>query len=166
MGWRVSRNWFPFGKRTIKNAIYTRTQTKHNTVAKFKELLQEAVGGVVSTPAINSGSAVANGRKGNATRSGDSRVDTRGEFTFRADELPGNDSVDTKSDFEKKANPREAFAEEDQGPPSVVLHEDDGGSVTLRNLGGSYDVVVRAGSQEKVFELDEEAAQEVRDFFA
>jgi hypothetical protein len=136
-------------------------------MAKFKELLKEAVGGVVSTPAINSGSGVANGREGNATQQkGDSRIDTRGEFTFDASELPGSNSGggQKQTDFQKTANPREAF-EEDTGPNSIVLHEDEGGSVTLRDHGNSYDVVVRAGSQEKIFELDADAAQEVRDFF-
>lgn len=145
-------------------------------MAKFKELLKEAaiekqklneaVGGVVSTPAINAGSGVANGRSG-AVRSGDSRVDTGGEFTYRANELPGFEGDDTESDWEDQANPKQAFQEGDRGPNTVVLHEDDGGSVTLREHGqGQYDVVVRAGSDERVFELDEEAVAEVTEIFS
>lgn len=135
-------------------------------MAKFKELLKEAVGGVVSTPAINSGHG------STSQRSGDSRVDTGGKFTFDASELPGSNqgggqkqSDFSQSDFSSKGNPREAF-EDTSGPSTMVLHEDDGGSVTLRDHGaGNYDVVVRAGSQEKVFELDEGAAKEVTEFF-
>lgn len=143
-------------------------------MAKFKKLLKEAtkeklneaVGGVVSTPAINAGSGVANGRSA-SVRSGDSRVDTGGEFTYRAGELPGFDgSPDTSSDWEDQANPKQAFSE-GGGSNTVVLHEDDGGSVTLREHGqGSYDVVVRAGSDEKVFELDEDAVKKVSEIFS
>lgn len=130
-------------------------------MAKFKELLKEAVGGVVSTPAINSGHG------STSQRSGDSRVDTGGKFTFDASELPGSNQGggQKQSDFSSQGNPREAFADM-SGPSTMVLHEDDGGSVTLRDHGaGNYDVVVRAGSQEKVFELDEGAAKEVTEFF-
>lgn len=153
-------------------------------MAKFKELLKEkakerldeAVGGVVSTPAINAGSGVANGRSG-AVRSGDSRVDTGGEFTYRAGELPGFEGGDEesyasdyeagKSDWQDQANPKQAFQEGEAGPNTVVLHQDDGGSVTLREHGqGNFDVVVRAGSDERVFELDEEAVSEVTEIFS
>lgn len=124
-----------------------------------KERLDEAVGGVVSTPAINSGSGVANGRKGSATRSGDSRIDTGGEFTYNAGELEGF-SGNTRS----KPNPKESFAETSTEENSVILHEDDGGSVMIRETSGGREVVVRAGSQEKAFELDEESAKRVVDF--
>jgi len=144
-------------------------------MAKFKDLLkesakekiEEAVGGVVSTPAINAGSGVANGRSG-AIRSGDSRVDTGGEFTFRADELPGVDKAPSTSDsdFSSQHSPKSAFSEEGQKPDSVVLHEDDSGSVTLRESGNKYEVVIREGSDEKTYELNEEAAKKVRKFFS
>lgn len=145
-------------------------------MAKFKDLLkesakekiEEAVGGVVSTPAINSGSGVANGRSG-AIRSGDSRVDTGGEFTFRADELPGVDKAPstTDSDFSSQHSPKSAFSEEGQkSDNSIVLHEDDSGSVTLRENGNEYEVVIREGSDEKTYTLDEQAAKKVRKFFS
>lgn len=124
-----------------------------------KERIDEAVGGVVSTPAINSGSGVANGRKGNATRSGDSRVDTGGEFTYNAGELEGF-SGSTRS----KPNPKQSF-KEDGGGGDLVLHEDDGGSVVLRETNGGYSVIVRAGSQEKEFELEEGTERQIKEFF-
>ena len=136
--------------------------TGKKRIDEEKEKLEEAVGGVVSTPAINSGSAVANGHRGNATRSGDSRVDTGGKFTFDSSQLPGKDSRDVSSE----PNPKQAFGEESgSGSGELVLHEDDGGSVMVRDQGGSYDMVIRAGSQEKVFELDEGAAERVVKFF-
>jgi hypothetical protein len=125
-----------------------------------KEKLEEAVGGVVSTPAINSGSAVANGRQGNATRSGDSRIDTGGKFTFDSSQLPGKESRSVSSE----PNPKQAFKEETESD-ALVLHEDDGGSVMVREQGENYDMVIRAGSQEKVFQLDEDAAERAVKFF-
>ena len=137
--------------------------TGKKSLDEDKEKLEEAVGGVVSTPAINSGSAVANGHKGNATRSGDSRVDTGGKFTFDSSQLPGKETRDAGT----KPNPKKAFGEESgSGSGELVLHEDDGGSVMVRDQGNGYDMVIRAGSQEKVFELDEGAAKRAIEFFA
>jgi len=120
-----------------------------------KERLDEAVGGVVSTPAINSGYGTTNQKTGG----GDSRIDTNGEFTFDASELPD-------SDFGAHANPREAFAGEDSFD-SVVLHEDETGSVTLSEGDeGGYEIAVRDGSDETTYQIEEEAAKKVRAFFA
>lgn len=149
-------------------------------MGKFKDLvegkkrLDEAVGGVVSTPAINQQGSI---RSGSKNFSGDSRIDTGGQFTFRADELPGSDTRtgdherktsrgQKGSDFRQTANPRQAFEGEEIKEDSVVLHQDDGGSVTLREGdSGSYEVIVRAGSQERIFELEDSAATEVMNFF-
>lgn len=122
-----------------------------------KDRIDEAVGGVISTPAINNGSGVANGRKGNA--SGDSRIDTGGEFTYNAGELKGF-SGSTRS----KPNPKQSF-KEGGSSGDLVLHEDDGGSVVLRETGGGYSVIVRAGSQEKEFELEEGTERQIKEFF-
>lgn len=119
-----------------------------------KERLDEAVGGVVSTPAINSGYGTKNQKTG-----GDSRIDTNGEFTFDASELPD-------SDFQNHANPREAFAGQDS-LDSVVLHEDETGSVTLSEGDeGGYEIAIRDGSDEKTYQIEEDAAKKVRAFFA
>jgi len=126
-----------------------------------KDRLDEAVGGVVSTPAINGGHGVT-GQKSDAEMSGDSRIDTRGNFTFDSSELP---SGNTDSDFSKTPNPRQAFGELNESPESVVLHEDDGGSVVIRETSDGQEIIIRAGSQERAFELDEEAAKKVRAFF-
>jgi hypothetical protein len=133
-----------------------------------KEKLEEAVGGVVSTGAVNSGYGIRGGSgQVSGELSGDSRIDTKGEFTFRADELPDTGQGAQTSDFSERGNAKKAFSSEGQQPDSVVLHEDGSGSVTLRDHGGgTYDVVIREGSEEKTFELDREAAQKVRDFFA
>lgn len=137
-------------------------------MGKFKDLvtgekdvkrLDEAVGGVVSTPAVNSGSGVANGRKGNATQ-GDSRIDTKGEFTYNAGELEGF-SGSTRD----KPNPKQSFQEKSDSEGSLVLHEDDGGSVMIRETSEGHEVVVRAGSQEKAFELDENVGDQIKRFF-
>jgi len=118
-----------------------------------KERLDEAVGGVVSTPAINSGYGTTN------QTAGDSRIDTNGEFTFDASELPD-------SDFQNHANPREAFAEQ-ESLDSVVLHEDETGSVTLSEGDeGGYEIAIRDGSDEKTYQIEEDAAKKVRAFFA
>lgn len=140
-------------------------------MGKFKDLvlnenekkqLNEAVGGVVSTPAINAGHGVM-GQKSDAEMSGDSRIDTRGNFTFDASKLPGSSG---DSDFSHTANPKQAFGGElNESPESVVLHEDDGGSVVIRETSDGQEVIIRAGSQERAFELDEEAAKKVLAFF-
>ena len=120
-----------------------------------KERLDEAVGGVVSTPAVNSGYATTNQNAGG----GDSRVDTNGDFSFDASELPN-------SDFQSHANPREAFAEQ-ESLDSVVLHEDETGSVTLSESDeGGYEIAIRDGSDEKTYQIEEEAAKKVQAFFA
>lgn len=144
-------------------------------MGKFKDLvegkkrLDEAVGGVVSTPAVNQQGSI---RSGNKDLSGDSRIDTGGQFTFRADELPSGEKTKKRgggqkgSDFQKTANPKQAFGENPVEEDSIVLHQDDGGSVTIRESNaGEYEVVVRAGSQERIFELDQGAAEEVQNFF-
>ena len=118
-----------------------------------KERLDEAVGGVVSTPAVNSGYATTNQNAGG----GDSRIDTNGDFSFDASELPSGD-------FESHANPREAFAEQFD---SVVLHEDETGSVALSESDeGGYEIAIRDGSDEKTYQIEEDAAKKVRAFFA
>ena len=132
-------------------------------MGKFKDLvvendekkrLDETVGGVVSTPAVNSGYATTNQ---NAGGGGDSRIDTNGDFSFDASELPN-------SDFQNHANPREAFAEQFD---SVVLHEDETGSVTLSESDeGGYEIAIRDGSDEKTYQIEEEAAKKVQAFFA
>lgn len=125
---------------------------------KKKERLDEAVGGVVSTPAINSGYGTTSQRTGKQAQ-GDSRIDTGGKFTFDASELPD-------SDFSRTTNPREAFQEQEQ-LDSVVLHEDEDGSITLSESDdGRFEVVIRDGSDEKTYSLDEDAAKKVRAFFA
>ena len=122
---------------------------------KNKERLEEAVGGVVSTPAINSGYGTASQNAGG----GDSRIDTNGDFSFDASELPD-------SDFENHANPREAFAEEESFD-SVVLHEDEEGSVTLSESDdGGYEIAIRDGSDETTYQIEEDAAKKVQAFFA
>lgn len=121
-----------------------------------KERLDEAVGGVVSTPAVNSGYATTNQSAGGG---GDSRIDTNGDFSFDASELPD-------SDFQSHANPREAFAEQ-ESLDSVVLHEDETGSVTLSESDeGGYEIAIRDGSDEKTYQIEEEAAKKVQAFFA
>lgn len=123
---------------------------------KKKERLDEAVGGVVSTPAINAGYGTTNQNTGG----GDSRIDTKGKFSFDASKLPD-------SDFSRTADPKRAFGKVEENLDSVVLHEDEEGSVTLsENDEGGYEVVIREGSDEKAFELDEEAAKKVHAFFA
>ena len=118
-----------------------------------KERLDEAVGGVVSTPAVNSGYATTNQN----AAGGDSRIDTNGDFSFDASELPD-------SDFQNHANPREAFAEQFD---SVVLHEDETGSVTLSESDeGGYEIAIRDGSDEKTYQIEEDTAKKVRAFFA
>lgn len=118
-----------------------------------KERLDEAVGGVVSTPAVNSGYATTNQNAAD----GDSRIDTNGDFSFDASELPD-------SDFQNHANPREAFAEQFD---SVVLHEDETGSVTLSESDeGGYEIAIRDGSDEKTYQIEEDTAKKVRAFFA
>ena len=132
------------------------------TGKKEKERLDEAVGGVVSTPAINQGHGSAI-QSTSGELSGDSRIDTGGKFTFRADQLPDSQTKRSKPATPNQQNEKQAFAE--QNDNSVVLHEDEGGSVTLREGNTNYEVVIRAGSQEKIFELDAEAAQQVQEFF-
>ena len=128
---------------------------KFKDIIVEKERLDEAVGGVVSTPAVNSGYATTNQNAGG----GDSRIDTNGDFSFDASELPD-------SDFQNHANPREAFAEQ-ESLDSVVLHEDETGSVTLSESDeGGYEIAIRDGSDEKTYQIEEEAAKKVRAFFA
>ena len=119
--------------------------------SKFKDLLQEMVGGVVSTPAINS-----QGGLGYTERSDKDRYG----FEFNPDGMPHN-----------KPNKKSAFAEtsnsSDNQERSVVIYEDNDGAITLKqNTPEEFEVVVREGSKEKVFEIDRDTASKIQQFFS
>lgn len=133
-------------------------------MAKFKDLIQEAVGGVVSTGAVNSQAGRTSAIQQHMEKNG---------YSFDPSKLPGADD-NVASDYQRavqqdnsnKANPKQAFGEA-ENQSSVVLHEEDAGSVTLRKHGpDSYDIVVRQGSAEKVFEIDSDSAEQVKALFS
>lgn len=139
-------------------------------MAKFKDLIQEAVGGVVSIGATN--------QTGTRTGAIQQHMNDNG-YSFDASKLPGKEENNVVGDYQQavqndgkrrgsseRPNSKQAFGGGDP-QSSVVLHEEDAGSVTLRKHGSdSYDIVVRQGSAEKVFEIDSDSADQVRALFS
>jgi len=117
--------------------------------SKFKELLKEVAGGVVDMPATNG-----QGGLGYTERSDQERYG----FEFDPDGMPHNNKPNNKSAFENKKN---------ETTNSVVIYEDSESSITLRrNTPQEFEVVLREGSQENVFEIDREAASAIKQLFS
>lgn len=116
--------------------------------SKFKELLKEIAGGVVSTPAINS-----QGGLGYTERSDKERYG----FEFDPDGMPNSSGPSEKS----------AFSETQTNSRSVVLYEDENGAVTLRKSAPqNYEIVVRKGSKEMVSEVDGDTVSRIKQLFS
>lgn len=117
--------------------------------SKFKELLKEVAGGVVDMPAINT-----QGGLGYTERSDQKRYG----FEFDPDGMPHNNNPNQKSAFEET---------DISNSNSVVVYEDNESSITLRqNTPQEFEVVVREGSQEKVFEIDGDTASDIQQLFS
>lgn len=103
--------------------------------AKFKDLLKEAIGGMVTIKPIG-------GMMG-----GSQSRQNQDNFNFNQSAL---------NDIFKSRNKKSRFVEE----KSVVLREDDEGSITLKRTGlREMEIVIRRGSKENVYSLSEEAQE-------